>query len=181
MQATAPVALTPLAEEALQELQALDREDAFNDLHSMVEELGVGQAELAADAAEAQVASPEDEAGHARCYQRAGAHDAGLERHVKGGPSESVVAQASAGLAEGQDFGVRGGIGQGDGGVAAAAEDLAVSADDDGSYGGFARLGCLPGQIEGLTHVALVVHPGQCSAGGEESPNPREVCAIVPG
>ena len=81
--------------------------------------------ELAADAAEAEVARTKNESADAGLDQGSGAHDAGLEGGIERGAFEAIVADRGGGLAEGEDFGVGGGVVEGDGGVGASTDDFA--------------------------------------------------------
>src|ERR1035438_8075736 len=78
------------------------------------EKLGIGGLEFASDAAETEVAGAENQAGDARNYQGAGTHHAGFQSAVKRGAFQAVIAGGGGGFAEGQDFGVRGGVVTGD-------------------------------------------------------------------
>ena len=127
-------------EEVLEELGAFGAEDAFGDFDAVVEEVGVGELELAADAAEAEVAGAEDDAGDAGVDESAGAHDAGFESAVENGAFQAVVAEAGGGGAEGLDFGVGGGVVCGDGAVVAFGDELIVD-DEDSADGDFAAFG----------------------------------------
>jgi len=96
----------PRAEEALEKFYAFGGEDALDDFDAVVEEIAVGDAEFAADSAEAEVAAAEDEAADAGVDQRAGAHDAGFEGDVEGGIGQAVVVERTRSFAEGEEFGV---------------------------------------------------------------------------
>lgn len=122
----------------------------------MVEDVGIGEAELGADAAEAEVAGGEDEAFEACVDEGAGAHDAGFEGDVEGGAGEAVVAEDEGGGAEGEDFGVGGGVNGSDGGVAGFCEERTIRADDDGADGGFSGQRGFAGQGEGAAHPEIV-------------------------
>jgi hypothetical protein len=122
----------------------------------VIQGVGVGYLEFAADASEAEVAGAEDEAREAGGDEGSGAHHAGLERAVEGRAGEAVVAEVGGGFADGQDLGVGGGVVAGDGRVPAAADDLAID-DDDGSDGDFTRAFTAAGEVECFSHESVVV------------------------
>jgi len=142
-------------EEVLEELCAFGAEDAFGDFDAMVEEVGVGELKLAADAAEAEVAGAEDDAGDAGVDEGAGAHDAGFEGGVENGILQAVVAETCGGGAEGQDFGMGGGVEGGDGAVMAFGDELIVH-DKDGADGDFAAFGGEAREAQRFVHPPFV-------------------------
>jgi hypothetical protein len=121
----------------------------------VIQKFGVGEAEFAADTAKTQVAGAEDETTDASGYEGSGAHDAGLEGTVQSGVFQTVVASTLCGFAEGEDLGVRGGIGAGDGAVPGAAKDLIVNGYD-GPDGHFAERLALAGEAQGFLHEVFV-------------------------
>jgi len=154
-----PAPRHPLAaglEEVAQEGNALGGQQAFFDLHLVVEERGIGGLEFAADAAETEVAGAENQAGDARGHQGAGAHDAGFQRAEEGRAFQAVIAGDGGGFAEGQDFGVRGGVVTGDRRVGAASADFAGGSHQHGADGDLAGERGLAGQPEGFTHEIFV-------------------------
>lgn len=144
------------AEEVFEQGGGFGGEEAFVDFEAVVEDVGIGEAELGAHAAEAEVAGGEDEAIKAGVDERAGAHDARFEGDVECGAAEAVIAEGEGGGAEGEDFGVGGGVDGGDRGVAGFGEERAVRADNDGADGGFAGFGGIAGQGEGAAHPEIV-------------------------
>src|SRR5665213_2943346 len=72
------------------------------------------------------------------CIMCAGAHYAGLQRGVKGGAFQAIIAGEGAGFAESQDLGVGRGVRAFDRGVAPAADDLIIQ-NQYGADGDFAR------------------------------------------
>jgi hypothetical protein len=60
----------------------LGPEDAFGDFDLMVEDVGIGDAEFASDASEAEVSGSENKPLDARGHKRPGAHRARFERDV---------------------------------------------------------------------------------------------------
>ena len=83
-----------------------------------------------------------DEAGDAGVEDGAGTHGAGFESDVEGAAfvifvQQTVIFEGAAGVAEGDDFGVGGGVVVAEDAVLAAGDDLAL-VDDDGADGDFA-------------------------------------------
>jgi hypothetical protein len=142
-------------EEILEELGAVGAEDAFGDFDAVVQEFGIGDLELAADAAEAEVAGAKDDAGDAGVDECSGAHDAGFEGAVEDGVFEAVVAEAGGGGAEGLDFGVGGGVVARDGGVVAFGDEF-VAHDEDGADGDFTLRGGDAGETQRFCHPPFV-------------------------
>ncbi len=147
--------LAALAEEVPEEGCGFVAKDTFDDLDAMVEQGGIGNLELAADTAKAEVAGTEDESLDAGGDECAGAHRAGFEGAVEGGGFEAVVAECEGPLAEGEDFGVGGGVEEFDGGVATSSDYFAVG-DEDAADRDFASVGCLLGEGKRLGHPVLV-------------------------
>ncbi len=144
--------LAAVAEEGLEEGGGFGGEGAFDDFDAVVEEIGIGELELGADAAETEIAVGENQGLYAGVDDGAGAHDAGFEGDVEGGVVEAVVLEGGGGGAEEVDFGVGGGVVGGDGGIVGAGDDFAVQ-DEYGADGNFARGLCFAGFGEGFTHV----------------------------
>ena len=78
-----------------------------------------------------------DEATDARVEDGSGAHGAGFEGDVEGAVCEAIVPEMKAGLAEGDDLGVGGGVAVAKDSVLAAGDDL-ISVNDDCADGDFA-------------------------------------------
>lgn len=148
-------ALSPFAEELLEQAQALRREDAFDDLHAMVQQVGIGDPELAAYPAEAQVARAEDQAANAGGDEGAGAHDAGFERNVECGVFKPVIPGGGGSLAECEHFRVRRGVMGTDRSISSPAGGLAID-DEHGAHRHLACRGSLAGEGEGLLHPDIV-------------------------
>jgi hypothetical protein len=142
-------------EEAAEEFHAFGGEDAFDDFDPVVEDVGIGDLEFAADASEAKVAGAENKAIDTGGDEGSGAHDAGFEGAVKGGSGEAVVGGAESGFAQREDLGVGGGIDLRDGRIAAAAHDLPVDHDESADRD-LARDGARAGKREGLAHEEFV-------------------------
>lgn len=132
-------------------------EGAFDDFDAVVQEIGIGELELGANAAETEIAVGEDQGFYAGVDDGTGAHDARLQGDVEGGVVEAVVLEGGGGGADQVDFGVGGGVVGGDGGVVRAGDDFAVQ-DEDGADGDFAGGLCFAGFGEGFAHVKVVVH-----------------------
>ena len=114
-------------EEGGEKLGAMVGHYAGGDLDSVIE-ADVG-AELVEglDGAGFGVGGAVDQAGDAGVDNGAGAHGAGFEGDGEGGVLETPVAQLAGGLADGEDFGVGGGV---------FVEDSAVVGGGDDSVGG---------------------------------------------
>jgi len=108
-----PLAL--VAEELPQQLRALGAEHALHDLHSMVQQVRIGNAEFAAHAAEAEIAGGEHQAAYSSLHKRSRAHDAWFQRHVKDDVFQTVVPHRPRGFAQSDHLGVSGGVVQADG------------------------------------------------------------------
>ena len=83
--------LAAFPKEVLEEGSGFRGEYAFDDVDAVVEEIGIGELELGADAAEAKIAGAEDEGMDAGVDKGAGAHNAGFERDVECGLAEAVI------------------------------------------------------------------------------------------
>ena len=151
-----PRLFAPGVEESMQQGRGFGSQHAFHNLDAMVQEGRIGDLEFAADATEAKVACTEYQGADARRHQCSGTHRAGLERGVKRGFGQPVIAQGKSGLAERQHFGVCGGIEQGDGRVAALADDFAAH-HQDAPYGHFAGFFGFAGKVQRELHPSLVL------------------------
>src|SRR5580658_4909906 len=129
--------LAARTEKVLDQRGALGSENAFDDLDAVVQDVGIGEAELTADSAEAEIAGAEDQAGNSGGDQSAGAHDARFHGCIEGRLWKAIVGDGGGGFTQGQDFGVGGGIVRRNGRVAAAAGDLCTD-DDYGAHGDLA-------------------------------------------
>ena len=118
------------AEKVGEEGTALFREEAGRDFDAVVESGVVDDGEDGSAGAGFGVGGGVDEARDAGVEDGSGAHGAGLEGAVEGGAFEAVVVEREAGGAEGDDFGVGGGVRGGDDGVVTAAYDFAVEGED---------------------------------------------------
>ena len=129
--------LAAFAEKSCEEGAALFGEEVGGDFDFVVELGVVHNGEDAAAGSRLGVVGGVDKAGDARMEDGSGTHGAGFERDVEGAVCEAVVAKMKAGLAEGDDLGVGGGVTVSEDAVLAATDDL-VSVDDDGAYGNLA-------------------------------------------
>jgi hypothetical protein len=111
----------------------------------------------AAGRAGLRIAGAEDDAGDARVHDRAGAHRAGLQRHVERAVRQPVVAAALAGIAQRHHLGMGGRVVAADGLVEAAADDLAVE-NHHGAHRHLAASRRLAREVERRAHEIRVVH-----------------------
>ncbi len=152
------------AEEVREEGAALFGEDGREDFDAVVEGGVVEDGERAAAGAGLGVGGGVEEAADARVKNGAGAHGAGLERGVEVAVEQAVVAEGAAGGAEGEDFGVGGGVLIGNDAIVGSSDDL-IFKDDDGAYGDFAcslgEVGLGDGFAEVELRLALVSRGGQ--------------------
>ncbi len=123
-----------------QECRGFIGENAGGDFDAVVELRMVEDGETGADGAAFHVICAVDEAGDARLDHSPGAHGAGLDGDVESRVEEAVIFDFLRGGAEGDDFGVGGGVAIGDGTVAGAGDDAAF-VDDDGTDGDFTAIG----------------------------------------
>jgi len=104
-----------------------------------------------------------DEAGDAGVEDGSGAHGAGFECHVKGAIFDAVVGEVAAGFAEGDYFGVGGGIGVAEDAVLASADDFPLMNNDcaDRDFaGGLGSLRFGDGSaemVEVVTHLPILL------------------------
>ena len=135
-------ALAPLYEEVGEHAAAVIGEEAGGDFDTVVELGVVHDGEDGAAGAGLGVGGGVDEAGDAGVEDGSGAHGAGLEGDVEGAAAflgeNAVVFEGAAGGAEGDDFGVGGGVVVAEDAIVAAADDVAVGGDDDCADGDFA-------------------------------------------
>jgi hypothetical protein len=147
---------TSFKEEVGEKGAALFGEEAGGDFDLVIELGVVHDGEDRAAGSGFGVGGGVDEAGDACVEDRSGAHGAGFECDVEGAVFEAVVAEIEAGLAEGDDLGVSGGVVVAEDTVLTAADDF-VLMDDDGAYGnlavGFGGIGF----CDGFAKVGFVV------------------------
>jgi len=100
--------LAPLGfEESFEQSSAFCAKYALRDFDTMIQEVGIGDLELAADASETKVARSEDEPSDASVYQRTRAHGARFQRDIESRTGETVFFHALAGHAQDKNLGVR--------------------------------------------------------------------------
>ena len=104
------------------------------------------------------VARAEDKAGDAGVDYRAGAHRAGLERHIHRAALEPPAAKRGPGLADSLDLGVGGRIAQLLAAVASAADDAAGSVRDHAADRHLAVLRRLARKVKGEGHIFFIRH-----------------------
>ena len=152
------------SEECLKDCGGFAGEDAGYHL-DLVIEAGVGaEAEEGVDGAGFGVGAAVDEAREAGLDDGARAHGAGFEGDVEGAVEEAPALEGFAGLAQGDDFGVGGGIVVGFAAVEAAADDARGFAgrvmDNESADGDFARSGGLAGEDKSVGHPARIILQG---------------------
>src|SRR5712664_3166260 len=102
--------LTARSEERLDDGGAVGGEDAGGDFNLMVEARVGKDLEAGADGAAFGIVGTVDEARDAGLDDGARAHAAGFDGDIECGTSEAVVAKKAGGFAQGDDFGVGGGV-----------------------------------------------------------------------
>ena len=116
-----------------------------------------------------------NEAADARVGYGAGTHGARFDGDVEIAITEAVIAERVSGFAEGDNFGVGGGVGVGDRAIAATGNDLAF-ADDDGADGNFGESCGALSFAERFFHpkfIWLKVHGASGTTFPEESSSKR--------
>jgi hypothetical protein len=133
-------ASAPLVEKVLQQFHAFRRKNPLADYHPVIQQLRIGNPELAADSSEAEISSTENEPADSRRDQGPGAHHTRLESNVKSGILQSIVLRGGGGCPKDQHFGMGGRIVRGDRGVMGSAYDFAIRheyrADRNFAFGG---------------------------------------------
>jgi hypothetical protein len=125
----------------------------------MIEQVVVGQPELAADASKPQVACSKHEPVDSGVNQSARAHDARFERGVESDSGEAIIAERAGGAAKGEDLGVSGGILGGQWLIETLTDDL-IPVNGHGSHGNFPGLLRAPRQTQRRVHPPFIVRPG---------------------
>src|SRR5437588_1984072 len=148
--------LASCLEELLHERAAFFAEHARRQLHPVVQRTRVADAEDRLDRARLLVPRAIDQALDPRLDERARAHRARLNRRIDDRARQTVVADLSRGLAQGEDFGVRRRVAVGARAVAGQGEERAVPADDASADGHLAAPGGLARRAYRLAHPALV-------------------------
>jgi hypothetical protein len=149
--------LAASGEEALEHCHALGGKDALGHLDAVIQDLGIGDTELTADAAETQVARTENQAADARVNQGAGAHHARFERDIERRTLQTVIAELAGGLTQHQHFGVGGGIVQRNGLVKAGSQQLRRGGKKDGADGNFLARDGQRGLLQRQAHRGFIV------------------------
>src|SRR5690242_57332 len=93
-----------LLKEGAEELRAFEGEHALDDFDTVIQKIGIGDAEFAPDASEANVASAEHKTGDAGGYDGSGTHDAWLDSRIEGCALKPVIGNSLCGLTNGRDF-----------------------------------------------------------------------------
>jgi len=142
----------PRTEEVLNLCGCLGRQYPFDNAYSMVENFGIRQFELGADAAEAKISGAKDQSLDARLDQRSSAHDTRLQGDIDGGIFESVRPQFLCGGTKEIDLRVRGRVIRRDGRIVCASNHLA-SENENGANRNFPCFFRNPGLVQGLAHI----------------------------
>lgn len=139
----------------MQEARAFFGEDAAFDFRLMVVALADEDIEHAPRRACFEVVGGVHHSLDAGVDHGAGAHAAGFEGDVQGGIWKAVVPGPAGGGAQGDDFGVGGGVAVEDAAVVTAPDHLAAGHQyrADGDFTGFFGFG---GQFQGLAHELFV-------------------------
>ena len=97
-----------------------------------------------------------EESGDASLNDRAGAHGAGLQSDVKSGVGKAVVAEDSRGLAQDDDFGMRGGVIVANRAIAGAGE-VRIVVNEHRADGDFAGVGRSASLLQSKAHEMEIV------------------------
>ncbi len=137
--------LTALCEERVEDGGAVGGEDAGGDFYLMVEARVGEDFEAGANGAAFGIVGAVDEARDTGLDDGARTHAARLDGNKEGCISKAVVPKKAGGFAQGDDFGVGGGVAIADGAIASTGEDFAVVDDHgaDGDFAGCSRYACL--------------------------------------
>ena len=109
-----------------------------------------------------------DEPWDASLNDRAGAHGAGLERDVKSGVGKAVVAEDSSGLAQDDDFSMRGRVIVANGAIAGARQ-VRIVANEHRTDGDFAGVGGSVSLLQSKAHEIEIVGHGKVRITRQES------------
>lgn len=153
------------SEEGFQELGGFFGQDAGDDVEAVVEAWVGAELIEGACAAHFGVWGAVDQALDAGVDQGAGAHGTGLKGDGQGAVLEAPGAQFACGFAEGEDFGVGGGVLKRFAEVVGLGQDF-VAAVDHGADGNFASGGGFFGLGQSTGHHEVVqVHRGGRGSG----------------
>jgi hypothetical protein len=147
--------LTTVFKERLQQFRATTGQHAEGDFHLVVQLPVVYHLQDGMHCTRFWIVSAIHQALDPRVKQRPSAHSARLNCNKQFAAFQTIVTNVRTGLAEGDDFGVGGGIGIGDAAVEAAAYDASL-ADDDGADWDLARFQSALGGAEGFFHPELI-------------------------
>ncbi len=126
---------------------------ALDDLYSVVESVVLEEAVERSYGSGFGVSGSEDHPTHAGVDDQPSTHGARFEGDNEGAVVESPIVDGVAGVSDGGELGVSGGVAPGFAGVGPLAEDDAGDGFvDHCSDGDLAECGCLVGQFEGLAH-----------------------------
>ena len=104
------------------------------------------------DSAALGVVGAEDEAPDAEQADGLGAHWAGLQRDDQVAVGQAGAAAVGGGFAQGQDFGVRGGVVAGLGAVSGAGQNGPVRPQHDRTHGNFTARAGGTGFVQSIQH-----------------------------
>src|ERR1017187_2417607 len=153
-----PLFLPPALEELPHQFHAFHSEHALQHFHAVIEHFRIGHLELAADAAEAQIADAKDQPRDACRHQCPGTHHAGFERAIERGVRQTIVSGGRRRLPERQDLGMGGRVVAADRRIPRSPLDLARD-HDHRSHGHLAADLTFARQAQGLLHKAFVGQP----------------------
>jgi len=130
--------------------------DAFCNFSAMVKRGVVHDGEGGATGASLGIARSKDEARDASVEDGSGAHGAGLEGAEERAAEKAIVGEREAGGAQGDNFGVGGGVVGAEDLIVASAKNFSEGGDDDCADGDFAGSLSGAGFIERQVHVVFV-------------------------
>jgi hypothetical protein len=142
------------SEELAEKCGALRASDAAAGREAMIQSRRETLACERRNCAHLRIGSSENERGNAGVDHRSHAHETGLERDIEGRTDEAVVAGASGGAPQSDDFGVGGRIARYDRAVAPAGKEEIIP-HDDGSDRDLAPPGCGARQVECAPHPQI--------------------------
>jgi hypothetical protein len=121
--------LPEFLEKGPQPFHAFGGQQTLDDFHAVVQQIGVGDAELASHRTDAQIARPKDQPPNACVHDGAGAHRTGLHRNVERAAVQTPIFDTFGGGTQRDDLGVGGGVVRLDGTIAAFSQNLIVPND----------------------------------------------------
>ena len=128
------LACAPLTKKLLEHFRRTARQDAGPNLHTMIQAGVIDHLQHRMDGACFRIFRSVHETRDTGMNCGSRAHRARLNCSKQFAVAKAVITEVSSGLAQGDNFGVRGGIGIGQVAVPASPDD-AAGVDNDGSYG----------------------------------------------